>query len=158
MLTSRRFTDNPTYALHSSVDEELSLIAAIVKRSKSDRYRETICDPPMRAQVYQPTSPLHRLTDKCDVSIPSNKQVAFGKALFLPSRSIFAVSKGATQGQSIYLILRSPQAQKRGVSKDVFWCRNGQVYGSRPFIQVAANVSFRATDNLRAGRQISRLG
>lgn len=29
--------------------------------------------------------------------------------------------KGASQGQSIYLILRSPVAKKRAVSKEVFW-------------------------------------
>lgn len=46
-------------------------------------------------------------------------QVAFGEVLGLPFSSILAVSKGASQGQSIYLILRSSLAQKRAVSKEV---------------------------------------
>jgi len=34
---------------------------------------------------------------------------------------LLAVSKGAAQRQSICLILRSPVAKKRAVSKEVFW-------------------------------------
>jgi len=43
------------------------------------------------------------------------------KLLCLPFCKFLAVSNGATQGQSIYLILRSPVEQKRAVPKEVVW-------------------------------------
>ncbi len=44
----------------------------------------------------------------------------FWEFLCLSFSTFLAVSKGASQGQSIYLILRPTVAQKRTVSKEVF--------------------------------------
>ena len=49
---------------------------------------------------------------------------------FLSPSFSLAVSKGVTQWRSICLILRSPVAQKRAVSKEVVWYMRGNRIGS----------------------------
>ena len=58
----------------------------------------------------------------------SEPEVPFWEVLCLLFSTFLAVSKGATQRQSIYLILRSPVAQKRAVSNEVVWNMNPLIY------------------------------
>jgi hypothetical protein len=61
----------------------------------------------------------------CLVALPPDRhpQSEDWELLCLPFCRFLAVSNGATQGQSIYLILRSPVEQKRAVPKEVIWYR-----------------------------------
>src|SRR6266436_1961303 len=56
-----------------------------------------------------------------DHPISYSRPVPLWELLCLTFSTFLAVSKGASQRQSIYLILRSPVAQKRAVPKEVFW-------------------------------------
>src|SRR5258706_2462955 len=58
----------------------------------------------------------------------------FWEFLCLSFSTFLAVSKGASQGQSIYLILRPTVAQKRTVSKEVFWYASDRVTGNRRYL------------------------
>jgi hypothetical protein len=102
------------------VRNELSLIAAFVKRSKRDRYREILSDPRLRQKF---TSQLAHFTDfdpKYRLPLPSNKLFVDNIAIELQKRQspniVFAISEDpALDQKELSLVEALSQIVGRGM-------------------------------------------
>ena len=105
------------FALHSSRVYEHSLIAAFVKRSKRDRYREILSDPRLRHKFTAQLAHFSDFDPKYRLSIPSNKLFVDNIARELQKRHspsvVFAISEDPTLDQKELPAHRGTETDRR---------------------------------------------